>query len=270
MTDIQLGSVKAQIDPSRMIAANSDNVRIYHHIFNHVSLEDYINGLCAHLPKRKSKKVKIKIPYKSVKEGYVPVPNRKLKLERFYNRINKFIEKDNIIIAATGDSIYNAAKLFLPKDVLYINQAFYLSIGYSLPATLGAKLADLGKRPVAFIGDGAFQMTAQELSTMIRYKLNPIIFVINNDGYTIERVLTDGSYNDIHMWNYHKLPEIFHGGWGCKVETEGELEDALKKAEANKSLSLIEVRIGMWDCSEELKGLGKLYKKSNKIGQKKR
>lgn len=106
-------------------------------------------------------------------------------------------------------------------------------------------------------------MTAQELSTIIRYRLNPIIFVSNNSGYTTERVIMDGPYNDLQMWKYHMLPEIFGGGWGCEVKTEGELEEALQRAKNNPdSLALIEICLDKWDCSDNLRKLGNDIRKS--------
>jgi indolepyruvate decarboxylase len=153
----------------------------------------------------------------------------------------------------------------MPEGAGYIGQAFYLSIGFSIPATLGIKLAAPERRPIVFVGDGAFQMTAQELSTIIRHKLNPIIFLINNEGYTIERVIDEGPYNDVNVWKYYSLPEVFGGGWGREVKTERELEEALKKAKDNpNSLAFIELRLDKLDCSQALKNLGKALRKINK------
>ncbi len=87
-------------------------------------------------------------------------------------------------------------------------------------------MAEPQRRPTVFFGDEAFQMTAQELSTIIRHKLNPIIFLINNDGYTIEWVIQDRTYNDPQPWKYHRLPQVFGISWSCEVRTEGELEVA--------------------------------------------
>lgn len=141
----------------------------------------------------------------------------------------------------------------MPEDVTFIGQAFYCSIGYTVGAVLGAGLAAPKRRAVVFVGDGAFQLTCQELSTVIRNGLDAVVFVINNDGYTIERLIIDGPYNDIQPWKYHLLPQVFGGGWGCEVRTEGELEDALEKARRNKGLSLIEVHLDRLDCSESLR-----------------
>ena len=152
---------------------------------------------------------------------------------------------------------FAAADLVMHHDVGFIGQAFYLSIGYALPATLGAALADPARRPIAFIGDGAFQMTAQELSSLCRRKTNAILLLMNNDGYTTERVIHEGPYNDIQPWAYHRLPEVFGGGWGRRVTTEDELEEALARARAsNEGPALIEIMLDRFDTSEALKRLG--------------
>ena len=114
-------------------------------------------------------------------------------------------------------------------------------------------------------GDGAFQMTAQEVSTLIRQRCPAIILLVNNGGYLIERVLhEDGAYNDIQTWNYSMLPEVFGGGGGAigmRVTTEGELEHAMATAAANrKKLIFIELVIGKFDCSDGLARLGKSYR----------
>ncbi|NEQ86806.1 MAG: alpha-keto acid decarboxylase family protein, partial [Moorea sp. SIO2I5] len=137
-------------------------------------------------------------------------------------------------------------------------QALYTSIGFSVPACLGVGLAVPNRRPVVFVGDGAFQMTCQELSTIIRHQLNPIIFLINNDGYTIERAIHEGSYNNIQPWKYHQLPQVFGNSWSCQVRTEGELEQALEQVKVNhNSISFIEVHLDRLDCSDGVKRLGK-------------
>jgi indolepyruvate decarboxylase len=172
-------------------------------------------------------------------------------------RINAFVGDDTTVIAETGDSIFLAADLVMTHDVGFIGQAVYLSIGYALPATLGAALADPSRRPVTFIGDGAFQMTAQELSSLCRRQSNAIILLLNNDGYTTERVIHEGPYNDIQPWDYHKLPEVYGGGWGQRVRTEDELEDALNTARAtNNGPALIEIMLDRFDTSDALKRLG--------------
>jgi indolepyruvate decarboxylase len=262
MTDIDLGAGTSRLDVSKMIIANSDKVRIKHHRYAHINLKNFIIGLRSKLPKGQANLSAIEHPSLQLNEEFRVESDQKLSISRFYQRINRFLRQGHVIITDSGDSLFCSAELYMPEGIEYVGQAFYLSIGFSVPAALGVKFAAKERRPVLFVGDGAFQMTAQELSTIIRHGQNPVIFVMNNDGYTIERVIYDGAYNDIQMWKYHMLPQVFGGGWGCEVKTEGELEKALEKANAEPdSLALIEVRLNRFDCSEALKKLGTALRK---------
>jgi indolepyruvate decarboxylase len=99
-------------------------------------------------------------------------------------------------------------------------------------------------------------MTGMELSTAVRYKLNPIVIVLNNGGYGTERQMQDGSYNDVVPWQYHRLPEILGAGRGFLVTTESELDQALEAAEQHtESFCLLEVRLDPQDRSPALQRL---------------
>jgi len=151
----------------------------------------------------------------------------------------------------------------MPRGTTFIGQIFYGSIGYTMGASLGCLMAVPEHRRVfIFIGDGSFQVTGQELSSMIRHKKNPVLFLINNEGYTIERVILDGAFNDIQPWNYSKLPEVFSGKEGSACKVEGELEDKLKTL-PSKELAFFEVFCDRWDCSEALKKAGQAMAELN-------
>ena len=153
----------------------------------------------------------------------------------------------------------------MPEGATFLGQMFYASIGYTVAPTVGACLAAPGRRVVLFVGDGAFQMTCQDLSTIIRNDLKPVIFLLNNDGYTIERVICDRSYNDIQPWKYHRLVDAFGDGMAFDVRTEGELEDALHQAEAADSVVFIEVHTRRLDSSESLKRVGAAAARANQL-----
>ena len=90
-----------------------------------------------------------------------------------------------------------------------------------------------------------------ELSTIVRYKLNPIIIVLNNKGYGTERPMIDGRFNDVLLWNYSRLPEVLNSGIGLDIETEDEIEDALKRAVKDTgSFYILDVHIDPEDGSE--------------------
>jgi indolepyruvate decarboxylase len=99
-------------------------------------------------------------------------------------------------------------------------------------------------------------MSGMEVSTIVRLKLNPIIIVLNNRGYGTERPLQDGPFNDLQLWQYSQIPEIFGEGIGLKVETEDELDDALETAQARTdSFTLIDVQLDPYDKSPALERL---------------
>jgi indolepyruvate decarboxylase len=179
--------------------------------------------------------------------------------------MSHFIKNNSIVIAETGVSLFSAAEMLMPEGAKFIGQTFYGSIGYTVGASLGAAMAAQDRQVVLFVGDGSFQVTCQDISTMIRNHLKPIIFLLNNDGYTIERVITDHSYNDIQPWHYHKLVDVFGGGLGIDVHTEGELEDALVKTAKSDCLVFIEIHTDKMDCPESLRSAGRSMAEINKL-----
>jgi len=263
MSDMNLGVYTAKLDESRLINANSEKVKIKHHFYSPVKLEAFIDGLNAKLSHKDHGTLDIQpAGDRLTQTNWVVQPERKITSRQFFRRVNHFLDENCLVIADTGDAIVATIDLFMPKGAEFIGQAFYLSIGYSIPACLGAALGSPDRRLVVFVGDGAFQMTAQELSTIVRQHLNPVIFLMNNDGYTIERVIHEGSYNDIQPWKYHQLPQVFGPSWSCEVFTEGDLEAALTQAKANTNgVSFIEVHLDRLDCSSGLRRLGEALNK---------
>lgn len=257
MTDIDLGGYTAHLDPGNMIVANSEKVRIKRHVYDHVPLRDYLAALCSSLSTGLFSGSKGAHPAHPFVEAFVPSPEATLTADRFWARMNRFIADNHILVADTGSCTYEGLKLCLPEKADYVCQSFYASIGYAIPAALGISLAAPLYRPVVFVGDGAFQMTGQELSTIIRRNLNPMVFLLNNDGYQVERVIYDNAYNDLQMWDYTLLPEAYGGKRGAIVRTEGDLESALRQAdERPDDLVFAEIRLGRRDFSETLRRLG--------------
>ena len=170
-----------------------------------------------------------------------------------FAKLNTILDQTGVVIADIGDALFGSADLVMSRRTEFISPAYYTSMGFGVPAALGAGVANPKNRPLVVVGDGAFQMTGMELSTIVRRGLNPIVVVMNNKGYTTERFLLEGSFNDIHNWQYHKIPEVLGGGLGLEVHTEGDLDAALKKALANtESFSLLNVHLDKMDKSPAL------------------
>jgi len=201
MTDLNTGGFTTRLDDLKTISANIRTVKIKHHYFENVYLRDFMLGLTAKLARRDAATLEIQRAVDGCvhrhTEQYLPDAQQPLTIKRFFDRISHFVENNSIVIAETGVSLFSAAEMLMPEGATFIGQTFYGSIGYTVGATLGVSMAAQDRRVVLFVGDGAFQVTCQDLSTMIRYGLKPIIFLLNNDGYTIERVIVDRPYNDI-------------------------------------------------------------------------
>jgi len=264
-TDMDTGMFSDKLDSRRMIVAGNGHVRIGDHDYPNVQLGDFIRGLMTGVHPRSYLSSHPAEPY-HVRPPFLPEESKKLTAIRLYERLDAFLDDRMILLAEPGDSFCAALEFHIEEAENFIVQAFYTSIGYCTPAALGVSCVRPGKRPVVLSGDGAFQMTAQELSTLIRQRCPAIILVLNNDGYLVERVLhEDGPYNDIQMWNYADLPAALGGGThavGIRVTTEGELERALTTAAAEQDkLFLIELCLSKLDCSAGLKRLGDAFRK---------
>ncbi|KAI1340994.1 thiamine pyrophosphate enzyme [Xylariaceae sp. FL0016] len=186
--------------------------------------------------------------------------NEPLKQDKLWRVLSNFIQPGDIIMGETGTSGYGVREMPLPQHTRLFTPVTWLSIGYMLPAAQGAALAQkelmasskyfgmANARTVLFIGDGSFQMTVQELATIIRLELNVVIFLLNNDGYTIERVIhgRKQKYNDIGRWNYLQAPSFFGAKpdtYTRSVQTWAELEEVLSNDQVanGKELRMVEM-----------------------------
>jgi indolepyruvate decarboxylase len=183
---------------------------------------------------------------------------QKLSQELLWNAIAGFFKDDDVIIGEVGTSNSALSGLKLPATAKYISQPLWGSIGYTLPALLGSLLAAPERRQILFIGDGSFQLTVQELSTIIRHGLKPIIFLLNNGGYTIERLIMgeNAAYNDIQNWNYAQIPAVFNGSKAYQshvVETIGQLQQVLDNVQQQDGLTFVELKLPAMDAPLSLK-----------------
>ncbi len=255
-TDYTTTGHNLAFDPKQAVIANPTSVRMGDALYSNVRMTDFLAGLAAKLEPNDGalkafKRVQHERP--TVKPGPADTP---LTVRQLFARIQNLLEGDSSLLVETGDSWFNGLDLTLPDGAGFEIQLQYGSIGWSVGATLGYALGKTKGRLVSCIGDGSFQLTAQELSTMIRYGANPIIFLINNGGYTIEVEIHDGPYNTIKNWDYAGLVKVLNAedgnGWSCKVATEGELDAAIAEASGRDSLCLIEVAIDRDDCNVNL------------------
>lgn len=246
-----------EISPNKLIHVGADFVQMPGALYQDIMMDEFLTALAGRIKRNGTSLA----AFNRIRTQTLPEPplerDAPIRTRRLFAIIQGMLNANTTLIAETGDSWFNSINLSLPAGSTFELQMQYGSIGWSVGATLGYQLAvQPSRRVIACIGDGSLQMTVQELSTIIRYGLKPIIFVLNNGGYTIEVEIHDGPYNIIKNWNYAELVSAFNGsdgnGWGCRVRTEGEVRDAIDKALAHNGLSVIEVVIDRDDCSRDL------------------
>ncbi len=254
MTDINLGIYTARLDPARSIYATSEKLSIRYHTFENVRFKDFIGGL---LKARLQRRAPAKIPRpQSLAACRSARGKDKVTVKRLFQRLNAFLTDKTVVVADVGDALFGAADLFIRHRTEFLGPAYYASMGFAVPAGIGAQLANPKLRPLVLVGDGAFQMTGMELATAARYDLNPIVVVLNNRGYGTERQIHDGPYNDLWPWNYHRLPEVLGAGRGFEIETEEQLDQALGAAERyTAGFCLLDVQLEPLDRSPALQRL---------------
>lgn len=256
MTDLNLGIWTAELDPRRCVYATSETLRIRYHNYLDVHLTSFLRRLVEKQPDPPRREIPDKIKVREM--PYEIQPDAPMTIDRMIARLNRQIDENTVVIADIGDALFGATELVIHGRTEFISPAYYTSMGFSVPATLGVHVAREDCRVLCLVGDGAFQMTGMELSNIIRGKYCPVVIVLDNEGYGTERFLHPGDhrFNEIQRWNYSRLPEVLGGGTGYEVRTEGEFDDALAKAWADTSgLSLIQVHIGREDSSRALERL---------------
>ena len=257
LTDMTLCFKPSVFGKRQTVISSVERLKIRNHAYQNVQFSDF----CDALFKIDGYERKAPILSVSKKSVFEPRKEERVTSKRFFEKIDSILDKDMAIVADVGDALLGAADLTVHHSNQFLSPAFYTSMGTAIPGALGVQIARPDVRPIVITGDGSCQMSMTELSTIAEHGLNPIIFILNNDGYTTERMLIDGEFNNIRRWEYHKITELIKAGTGFEVETESELEAAVEAALDSKSLSVINVRLERKDTSDALKRLGEALSK---------
>ncbi|UNK29563.1 thiamine pyrophosphate-dependent enzyme [Serratia plymuthica] len=205
----------------------------------------------------------------AIKRPELPAPSGSgLDQHGFWQQIQDFLRPGDIVIADQGTACFGAAVLSLPQGCRFIVQSLWGSIGYTLPAAFGAQTAEPDRRVLLLIGDGAAQLTAQEIGSMLRDGLKPVIFLLNNEGYTVERAIhgPEQRYNDIAQWNWTQLPQALAGEHQVKtlrVTEPEQLRQALREVGDSRQLAFVEVVLPKMDIPELLDTVSRAIQSRN-------
>ena len=255
ITDVFLGLYTGQVNRKQSIVMTTEKARIGHRTYEQVRFKDFLESLIQTTMDAKADTARPR-PAPSPKPLDAAEKNTPLTVEAFFRILGLHLGDQHTVVCDTGDALIGAMDLRITGRSQFLSDAYYLSMGFAVPAGIGAMAAAPDSRVICVVGDGAFQMTGIELSTAGKYGMAPIVFIINNDGYGTQRHIIDGTFNNILPWNYTKLTELLGYGKSAKVHTLGELEQAMTAALADNTLHLIEVVVPRHDSSPSLRRMG--------------
>jgi len=265
-TDFNTGNFSYRIKEDRSIKLHFDHTEVGFATYAKTGMKAILPKLTDRLKEFYWKATQLKVP--PFRNKIVTDSNRLITHEWLWWRFGGWFKEKDLIVTEAGSVSYGVIDLALPKDSSLLAQKLWASIGWSTGATHGAYLARqelegaAATQTILFIGDGSLQMTVQELSSMIRSKIKPIIFVINNGGYTIERLQhnIDGEYHNIVTWDYGDLLKVLSSHQSEPTQTYrvtkevelGKLLDTVKIRDKG-ILQLVEIVVGRDDAPPALK-----------------
>ena len=265
LVDTNSGGFTRKIPSEKALSVDTDKVSIKGGKKFDVPLKAVIKRLIALASETKASFPNVQNPKLSfpplIKED--DANSESIRQSWIWERIGAFMRPHDVLFCDSGTGAFGLLDATYPKDITYITQAYYGSIGYGAPAAVGSEVALSGRkaalrgRTLLIAGDGSTMLTIQELANMVLLGLRPVIFIINNAGYTIERVIhgAKSSYNDIVPFNYSHMLSFFNASKSVanagfhKASTRAELEDILQiDAVVNpKTIQVIELMMDMMD-----------------------
>jgi len=242
LTDGNTAGHTVRLDPDKTINIGHHRTTVGPTVYRNVEIADIL----AQLPGRITKRAGRPVIAPETLGPIVGGGEDPITADALYPRWANFFRPGDVIMTDTGTSSVGLAFAQLPKGAEFHNQTLWASIGWATPAAFGAAIGAPDRRLILITGEGAHQMTAQEISQFGRRGLRPIVFVLNNSGYLSERLLCRDmalAYNDIAVWNYSELPHAVgcQGWFNARVSSCGVLDDALKTAEQAAGAAYIEV-----------------------------
>jgi len=248
LTDMNLGASRPQVRRDRSVWAVGGRVNVSFHSYTDVDLKDFVSRLAEQRLPRFREKVRYhdNLKYTPLSAGKA----RPLTVNDLLVEVNDFLAGNESyhVFAESGDMLFGGLELRLRAGGLYFAQGYYASMGFAVPASLGAQIGT-GVRPLVVCGDGAFQMTGPEISHAPRYGLSPVVVLVNNAGWGIFRPVSPRrDLLEVPPWPYAELAQAW-GGVGFRAETRGELRDALRAAHEVREFALIECRVPPDDLS---------------------
>jgi len=255
ITDVFLGQYTANLDRKNSIVLTTESAALGLHHYSDIVFSEALDRLSKAAITKRSGFINPN-PARELMPLAASEYNDPLGAESFFHILSLHIGQGSTLICDTGDALLGAIGIRTTASKNFLSDAYYLSMGFAVPASIGALAGNKEGRVFAIVGDGAFQMTGMELSTAAKYGMAPIVLILNNDGYGTQRHIIDGQFNVITMWDYTKITDVIQSGFSVKVKTKKQLDDALLQALAANEIAVIEVVIPRDDCSSHLRKMG--------------
>jgi len=241
----------------RIIDVGVDRIRLPGFDFSDLRMADFLSALAGRVKANTAtmeQYARLRAPSTPLEAVTVQAKLTRAEIRR---QVQELLQPDSTLFVETGDAWFNGMYMRLPPGARFEIEMQWGHIGWSVPASFGYALGAPQRRVIAIVGDGSFQLTAQEVAQMILHKLPVIIVLVNNRGYTIEVEIHDGPYNNIKNWDYAGLVNVFNAeegaGIGLRAQTSDELAAAIQQARANmQGPTLIECMIDRDDCTRQL------------------
>lgn len=249
-TDMALNFQPAKFKKPQVIEATIDQIRVRSHSYPAIRFQDFCEALFQ-IPG--TPRPEPKVPTGFPLPIWNPESGANITTACLLSAINHHLSAKLAVIADVGDVMFGASDLHIRSSYAFLSPAYYTSMGSAIPGAVGVAFARPDVLPVVLVGDGAFQMSCTELSTLVRYKKSAIVVVLNNDGYTTERYLLEGDFNDLPMWNYERIVDVIGGGTGWVIRTETELAAALDTALKCGGIHILNVHVDRYDVSPGLR-----------------
>jgi len=252
LTEMETGGYSANLPPEKLILANAQELNVGFHIYAHANLRSFIEQLLASITSGGMAGKKFSIPKLDVGSFDRFPDSSELSVGAMIDQLNKFADEKYAFVSDVGDCLY--AGLSIKTDE-FIAAGYYSSMGFGVPAGIGAQLARPKVRSVVLAGDGGFQMTGNELSAAVRSGINPIVIVFNNSSYAMLRFIDQKrDYYDLGSWDYCAYATAL-GAKAMRAKTKQEFAQALQAAQSSDTPFLIDAVIAETDISPTLKRL---------------
>ena len=250
LEDLNTGLWSGSLDPSRIISIHSDWVQAGDQVFTSVSISDVLQGLTKRFD-ASSKHLSFWGEQRPVQPAaLLPLtgrPDQPTDSANFYPRLQRFLRPNDVLVSDTGTCLLKLNAIRLPAGVTMESQTLWGSIGWGTPAALGCAVAEPEHRVILVTGDGAHQLTMQEVGVMGFTGVKPVVIVLNNDLYGVEALIseTGHAYNNLPKWRYADIPAALGcENWWCgRAATVAELEKALAEINAYQGAAYLEVAI---------------------------